>query len=499
MGKQALNKGRWKCNACGFSTLMQFWYCCHCSASRQTSDLVLLDRQKELRDQEELLTAQLEAVKKKKAAVVASVPAKAPVLIPADKSPYCQSAADGKTSEAAEAVSEKMRVAREEHAMWEAMLASLKGIAGTAAEQQRQSLELKLKETRRVISAEKPIQEQIDIFSKMVSYQSEKLQKAIFREEEARKHHQDTVAHLENRKMRYGEAQELLFAAQKKLSLEKEAEVRKAAPPPAKGGSGPITRDQLILLLAAATTAGGEVLERTKAGLKMLEPILLSHAGGITPPSTPVRKTGRKSPEHMTPTRMAAATAAKAAAEAVEKAEVADKAARDEEMSGQNSQSQKRKAEEFMPLPDPLKKEVLQVHFADTDFDEDGFDTEDIAEEIFSDGDAAGPASEFIALPPTVTDAGQTFLHSFMLQKPGSVSQVGPKTKGWIRRAQLKEVEGSSAANRSERSRSPAQAESSSSGNEDFFKRAGPITPPSEDNAIVKSGFGAACVTPIAA
>ena len=46
MGKQAINKGKWKCGGCGYHTLVQFWYCCHCSASRQTSDALFTDKQK---------------------------------------------------------------------------------------------------------------------------------------------------------------------------------------------------------------------------------------------------------------------------------------------------------------------------------------------------------------------------------------------------------------------------------------------------------------------
>ena len=238
--------------------------------------------------------------------------------------------------------------------------------------------------------------------------------------------------------------------------------------------------------MAAATAAGGDVLEQTRKGIKLLEPILIASFCGTTPPQAPIRKTGRKSPEFATPTRMAAAAAARIAAEALEKAQEADQAARHEEMASsvEEAASAKRKAEAFMPPPDPPKTEVQHVRFKDQD---------DAAGSIDDIEDLEAAEEEFAALPPSITDSNQTSLHSFMLQTPGTVSVAG-KSRGWARRAQLREVKGGPAKSRREdRSRSPLHEESSSSGNENYYKGVGDITPPSELDAIIpKSGFAAA-------
>ena len=457
----------------------------------------MLKDKKELLDKAEKdLQVQLEAVKSKKEKM-ASGPLGPPRVIPADASPYCMSSATkAEKQEAAE--TDVAKNARSELRTYENLWTALKGDDSEVAAAHRADLENKIKELRKKINLEKDPSEQVALMERVVTQQSEKLQKAIKKEGDIKMSYEQAVQSLNTRKQKFRDAQEGLFAAQKKLTertAELEAMKARQGEKREMTQDGPISRQQLLSLLAMASAMGPEAQQNTVQAIQLLEGILskpMAVNGTITPPpapTTPIRKTGRRSPTFVpvSPARQAAAEAAqqsaiavKHAEEALARADVLQQAAKDEEMGetpvpSTNSEkpveitgaTDTTVAEtpwpSFMQLPEPLDKTkevaVQRVQFADDS-------SEDLA----------------TGFPPLVTDKGQLSLHSFLHPKKGTKSQNA--TRGRTVRAQLAVVNGS---RKEERSRSPVPDSSEEKEEEEADGEE-----ESDDWEQPGSGFGAA-------
>ena len=318
--------------------------------------------------------------------------------------------------------------------------------------------------------------------TRVVQQQSEKLVKAVKAEGETKLAFEKATVALTNRQDKYKEAQEGLFAAQAKMR--QQVELQQAEQASQKSTSSlVITRQHLLTLLAAASTMGPDVQAQTVKGIQMLEAVLgkPNTIGGsitpptksATPPSTPIRRTGRRDPTfvphvEVSPARKAAAEAAKKSALAVEAAEKAlakadqlDQAARDEEMEDTPSANTevetpypsgetdsvltpgenvvRCKATSCWQLPDPIIKGPIRVQFQDDSLSSDS-------------------ALEGRYLAPTIQEAGQTSLHAFLHAKKGTKSRTTTVAAERVKKARLAHV--GDARQRADRSRSPIQSSS---------------------------------------
>ena len=346
---------KWRCQLCGWFTLARFFYCSHCCASKETATAVVFDKSEELKRKEEELKKQLELLRAQKEKLKEKV---SPKMIPAEASPFAQSAAASlRAKEAALKETEKAKQARQELGTYVSMLSAIRGDSSTVAMEHRAQLEQKITDLRQTINLEMDPEDQVSLLSLVVTQQSEKLQRAIQRVEESRIAHEKAAELTINRRKKYQEATESLYAAQiikgqkDKNKLPVVAECRPV-----------ITRAQLMALLADASYLGLEEEMKTQEGLQMMERALATQSGGITPPSTPVRSTGKRTQENLSqfsPARRAAAEAAKKSEEAIIKAQEAlveaDQAqmiAKNEEMG--NTDEEKEEAEVLALVVDLL-------------------------------------------------------------------------------------------------------------------------------------------------
>ena len=195
----------------------------------------------------------------------------------------------------------------------------------------------------------------------------------------------------------------------------------------------------------------------------------------------------------MSPIRQAAAEAARKSAEAVQLAEallqaadIAQAAAKDEEMAEKNASPEPEKGMTGLaatidrvqwPLPSPVVPKSARVNKETVTFD---LSADGDVDELFSEG-----ATEFLSLPPRPTDSSQTSLHSFMAAVPGTKSEI-TGSKGRYRKARLAEVD----TPKRDRSRSPVP--SSSEEEKEVVKQCSEEG--STDGDLATVGFGAATV-----
>ena len=280
---------------------------------------------------------------------------------------------------------------------------------------------------------------------------------------EIRKQLGEAEANLAHRLTRLAEAEQQLEMARVEEEKEKKKEARKD-----KGcefSAPPITRAQLVSLLTTAASLGEEIHSSTRQGLKLLEKALSVQSGGVTPPRSPPRTPPRQRPpreetklgsDDETPVPVPMQTHTKPARQASPIQHTGAKRTRHRSPDKEEESTPGQSAPEFLPPVQPIPvQRGVKVHFLD---EEDGPedveeepDLEDIAEESCVE-------EELQELPPK-PEKGQTSLHSFMSQKPGTLS--GTKTT----RARLKEVGmAHSEGKERPRSRSPVSSSPSESG-----------------------------------